>query len=247
MRRLAARIVKGLFRILGFRLERLPSGDPYEFAPRPEDRNLWIQRLGIRTVLDVGGHTGESALQFRSILPEAMIYSFEPLKDCFAELERNVAGRPNHRAFNVALGDSRGTAEIHRSGYSASSSLLPMADLHKSAYPFSAESTRELIQVETLDSLAPSLKLEPAILMKIDTQGFEKSVLQGAAATLPRIKLIIVETSFGELYSGQPRFPEIYRLLETAGFEYIGSWDQFLNPKDGTPLQQDAIFLRPAP
>lgn len=245
MRRSAARAVKGLFRSLGFALERLPSGDAFAFAPRPEDRNLWIRKLGIRTVLDVGGHTGESAMQFRAILPDAMIYSFEPLRECFAELQRNLAGRPRHAAFNVALGGERGRSEIHRSEYSASSSLLPMADLHKSAYPFSAESSPETITVETLDALAPTLELEQPILMKIDTQGFEKSVLQGAAATLPRVKLLIVETSFLELYRNQPRFPEIYRILEAAGFEYRGSWDQFLNPKDGEPLQQDAIFLRP--
>jgi FkbM family methyltransferase len=242
-----SRAIKGIFRTLGFRLERIPPGNPYDFAPRPEDRDRWIRDLGIRTVLDVGAHDGESAMQFRAMLPEAMIYSFEPLRDCFARLESVVAGKDLHRVFNLALGSACGRSEIHRSEYSASSSLLPMADLHKSAYPFSAGSTSETIEVQTLDALAPSLGLQPPILMKIDTQGFEKQVLIGAEATLPGIKLLIVETSFGELYQGQPRFPEIYRMLEGAGFEYRGSWDQFLSPKDGTPLQQDAIFLRPGP
>lgn len=247
MSRLVARVIKGMFHSIGFQLERMPPGNPFDFAPRPEDRDRWIRGLGIRTVLDVGAHNGESAQQFRSMLPEAMIYSFEPLHDCFARLEQALAGKDRHRAYNLALGDTPARTEIYRSDYSASSSLLPMAELHKRTYPFSAGSTREDIEVETLDRLAPYLDLELPILLKIDTQGFEKQVLIGAEATLSKIKLLIVETSFGELYQGQSRFPEIYGMLEAAGFEYRGSWDQFLSPRDGTPLQQDAIFLRPDP
>ncbi len=244
MRKFAVGTVKRAFQRFGIRIERIPPTNPLKFEPNPEDRNRWISEMGIKTVLDVGAHIGESALQFRSMLPEAMIYSFEPLPDCFSRLELAVKGRPRHQAFNLALGESSGNAEIHRSAYSPSSSLLPMAHLHKDAYPFSADATRETIQVATLDELAPSLQLTAPILMKIDTQGFEKAVLTGATKTLPRIRLLIIESSFGELYRDQPRFPDIYRMLEAAGFEYRGSWDQFLNPKNGEPLQQDAIFLR---
>jgi hypothetical protein len=119
-----------------------------------------------------------------------------------------------------------------------------MAELHKAAYPFSAGSSVDETPLETLDSVASRLALEPEILLKIDTQGYEKQVLAGAAQTLPRVKLIIVETSFAELYVGQARFPEIYALLAERGFEYRGAWDQFTSPKDGMPLQQDAIFVR---
>jgi hypothetical protein len=56
---------------------------------------------------------------------------------------------------------------------------------------------------------------------------------------------VIVETSFVELYEGQPLFGEVYSQLLEQGFRYIGSWDQFLDPQNGRPLQQDGIFLRP--
>jgi len=237
--------LRAALRSAGFTVNRIPPEDAYRFFPKPENRFLWLRELGIRTVLDVGAHTGESALQFREILPDAAIYSFEPLKDCFQELEKNLSGLSGCRAFNVAIGDQMGTGTIHRSAYSASSSLLPMADLHKSAYPFSAAESTEIISIETLDSVCSRLDLREEILIKIDTQGFEKNVLMGAIGILERTRLIIVETSFGELYRDQPRFPEIYRMLESLGFEYRGSWDQFLNPKDGIPIQQDGIFLRP--
>lgn len=243
---IAKKAFKEALRRAGFALKRIPPEESYDFAPRPENRHLWLRNLGIRTILDVGGHTGESALQFREIFPDAMIYSFEPLRDCFLELEQRLAGMANRKAFNVAIGDKPGTGTIHRNAYSASSSLLPMADLHKTAYPFTSGETAEEISIDTLDAMAPRLDLNPGILLKIDTQGFEKNVLLGAAGMLGRVKIIIVETSFGELYKDQARFPEIYRLLEGYGFEYRGSWDQFHNPKDGAPIQQDGIFIRAA-
>jgi FkbM family methyltransferase len=244
MNGMAKRTLKGLFASMGIAIQRIPKDDGKEFAPRAENRYKWLRGMGFGTVLDVGGHIGESALQFREILPQTRIYSFEPLGDCFRKLKENLAGTADHLAFNVAIGAVPGKGTIHRSDYSPSSSLLPMADLHKSAYPFSAAAHEETIVIETLDSMAPKLELRGEILLKIDTQGFEKQVIAGAQATLPKVRLIIVETSFAELYRDQARFPEIYRMLADKGFEYRGSWDQFQNPADGMPLQQDAMFLR---
>jgi FkbM family methyltransferase len=237
--------LKRMIRSLGYDLTALPGEADYRFAPRPEDRHKWLQSMGIRTILDVGAHTGESALEFRRIFPEAMIYSFEPIRDCFLQLEARTAGMGRQKSFNVALGDAEGKGEIHRSEYSPSSSLLEMGGLHKSAYPFSAAERVEPIQLRTLDGMAPSLDLTGEVLLKIDTQGFELKVLKGGENTLRAVRIVIVEASFGELYRGQPRFPEVYRWLEERGFEYRGSWDQFHNPKDGMPIQQDGIFIRP--
>jgi FkbM family methyltransferase len=235
--------VRAVFKSMGYTINRIPGDEQYRFGPRPEDRYKWIQGMGIRTILDVGAHAGEGAEQFAALFPEAMIYSFEPLGDCFRQLQAKIADRANHVAFNVALGDKPGRGEIHRSAFSPSSSLLEMTDLHKKAYPFSANEKIEAIEIRTLDTVAPELKLASTVLLKIDTQGFEKNVLLGGEHTLPQIKIIIVETSFAELYRGQPRFPEIYRWLEERGFEYRGSWDQFNNPRDGMPIQQDGIFI----
>jgi FkbM family methyltransferase len=236
--------VRSVFKSMGYTINRIPGDEQYKFGPRPEDRYKWIQGMGIRTILDVGAHAGESAEQFAVLFPEAMIYSFEPLRDCFHLLQSKIADRANHRAFNVALGDKPGCGEIHRSAFSLSSSLLEMTDLHKKALPFSANAKTEAIEIRTLDSMTPELKLASSVLLKIDTQGFEKNVLLGGERTLPQIKIIIVELSFAELYRGQPLFPEINRWLEERGFEYRGSWgSQLNNPKDGMPLQQDGIFI----
>ena len=241
MRKLAASGARAVLGRLGLQVSRTPT---YAFEPRPEDRYRWLEAFGFGTVLDVGAHEGESARQFHRLFPRATVHSFEPLPDAFAKLEQSLAGMPRQQCHHLALGERTGTAPIHRSSFSQSSSLLEMADLHKDAYPFSAGSSFAETPIETLDSVAARIPFEPEILLKIDTQGYEKQVLGGAEQTLARVKLIIVETSFAELYVGQARFPEIYSLLAERGFEYRGAWDQFASPKDGMPLQQDAIFVR---
>src|SRR5688500_15295819 len=75
----------------------------------------WILNAHIRTVLDIGGNTGQFARAIRELLPEAYIYSFEPLSDCFDELQRTMNGTNKFQAFNTALDDHEGDAIINRS------------------------------------------------------------------------------------------------------------------------------------
>ncbi len=179
-------------------------------------------------------------MSYRAIFPEAMIYSFEPQSDCYQQLRSNLVHDPKQRCFNLALGSAPGSMTMHRSAFSASSSLLEMADLHKDAFPFTAPETLERVEVDTLDRIAGALDLQREILLKIDTQGYEKSVLLGGIQTLELVRLVIVELSFSELYRGQPLYAEVAGFLASLGFEYRGSVGQLYHPADGTPLQQDS-------
>jgi len=200
--------------------------------------------MNIKTIIDVGAHAGESALQFHQIFPNVKIYSFEPLHDCFVKLNATMKNVPNFKAFNLALGDAKGRLEMHRSKFSDSSSLLKMGELHKEAFPYSSGESLETVEVDALDNIAQELDLEDNILLKVDVQGYEHKVIMGSRNILNRIKLIIIETSFHELYEGQPLFHDIYELLFKQGFVYAGSWGELKSPLDGVPLQQDSIFIR---
>lgn len=59
-------------------------------------------------------------------------------------------------------------------------------------------------------------------------------------------EIILIETSFSELYVGQPLFAEIYQYLSENGFRYTGNVGQMLSPLDGTILQEDSVFRREA-
>lgn len=247
MKSLIKEFIKKLFTLIGFRItrtEELIAGDEYKFAPSQEDKFKWIQNMNIKTIIDIGAHIGESALQFHELFPNAKIYSFEPLHDCYMQLNDTMKNVPNFRSFNLALGDKEGRLQIHRSEFSPSSSPLKMAKLHEETFPFSAGYALETADVKTLDNIAQELDLENNILLKIDVQGYEDRVIIGSRRILGRVKVIIIETSFNELYEGQPLFSDIYELLHENGFIYAGSWGELKSPLDGAPLQQDSIFIR---
>jgi len=200
--------------------------------------------MNIRTIIDVGANVGQSAVEFRKIFPDAKIYSFEPLHDCFVQMNANLRNVPNFKSFNLALGEEKKKLNMHRSKYSLSSSLRKMGKLHKEVFPKSAGETLETVDVDTLDNIAQELELEDNILLKIDVQGYEDKVFEGARNILGRIKVIIVETSFCELYEGQPLFSDIYELLHKQGFVYSGiSCGDLLSRLDGAHLSQDSIFI----
>jgi FkbM family methyltransferase len=244
--------LKGLFSFLGFQIIRshlgilITKGEliTYKLSPLEEDKFKWLQDMNINTVIDVGAHKGEFALQLYSILPKAQFYCLEPLHDIFLELQNNLKELPNFKLFNFAVGDRAGETEMYRSDFSPSSSLRKMATLHKETYPFSSGEQVEKVTVTTLDELTKELKIEDNLLLKIDVQGYEDRVIRGASNILACSKIIIIETSFCQLYEGQALFGDIYKMLDEQGFVYSGNWEETKSPSDGTPLQQDSIFIR---
>jgi len=205
---------------------------------------LWLEGAGIQTVIDIGAHTGSFAYAIRSYLPLAQIYSFEPLADCFQILTRNLDRGGRFQAFNVALGNEQGEIAMQRSEFSPSSSILPMAEAHKQAFPWTAKTEPVLVRIQRLDDFARQLRLERKVLLKIDVQGYELEVLQGGMGTLNAIDYVNVECSFQVLYKGQASFHQVYEFLTSRGFAYAGSWGQMFSPRDGSILQINALFVR---
>ena len=205
---------------------------------------LWLQNMGINTVIDIGANTGQSAKLFHNILPDSFIYSFEPLDDCFLQLNSKMKNVHNFKSFKIALGDKKGLQKMHKNDSTPSSSLLEMDDLHKKLFPFTSHETIETIEIDTLDNIAAKLDLRTNILLKIDVQGYEDKVLIGGMNTLKHVKVIIIEVTFKELYKGQPLFSDIYDIMYKNGFALSGIFgDELKNPNDGTPLQADCIFI----
>ncbi|GAG93970.1 unnamed protein product, partial [marine sediment metagenome] len=81
----------------------------------------WLTKAGIKTVLDIGAHTGTWARTVNYLLPNALIYSFEPIQKSFIALQEKMSGVTRHKAFNVALGEQSGETELNLNDFSASS------------------------------------------------------------------------------------------------------------------------------
>ena len=80
--------------------------------------------------------------------------------------------------------------------------------------------------------------------LKIDTQGFERSVLAGAEQTVPRLVGLQLELSFVTLYEGGILADEAISWCYDRGFVLVGLDQGFTDP-GGAVLQADGVFLRP--
>jgi len=204
----------------------------------------WLLEANIKTVFDIGANVGQFASLIHEVLPTATIYSFEPLEDCCEELKQRMGKISNFRAFNIALSDTDGELEFHRNEHLPSSSVLPVADLHRQNYPFAAKEYLTKVKTAKLDDVAIDLKIEDNLLIKIDVQGFEDKIIAGGKNIIRQAKILILETSFQPLYAGQPLFEDIYDSLKEY-FRYMGSLGEpIIDRIYGSPLFEDSIFVK---
>jgi FkbM family methyltransferase len=204
----------------------------------------WFKSLGIDTVLDIGSNTGQFTRTILALLPNAKIYSFEPLPDCFKELDKFTKSHSNVTAFNLGIGDQSGLLSFEQNAFSPSSSFLKMTDVHKEAFVNTKNSSTVEVKIAMLDEIASEFEIGSSLLIKIDVQGYEDKVLKGGEQTIKQAKIVIVETSFVPLYEQQPLFDDIYTVFKDWGFNYIGMLEQASDPNTGQILQGDAIFVK---
>lgn len=233
-------LVKKFFSLVGLKISRIDDRRVSE-----ANQFKWLEQFSVNTIIDVGASKGNSVLGFRRLFPKSAIYAFEPLHDCFALMQNKTRDLVNLHLYNLALSDQAGEANIFRSSYSGASSLRPMTQLHKTLFPNTAGQTLGNVKIDTLDNVLKSEVLADNILVKLDVQGYEDKVIKGGMNIMNRAKLVICETSYRPFYEGQPLFGDINRMLESLGFSYSGVWgEEFKNPTDGRPLQQDSIFIK---
>ena len=138
--------------------------------------------------LDVGANIGLAALALAPLLPQGRILAVEPSPATAAALRRTLAlnaleGRVAVEA--VALGAVPGEAEFHAARHSAGAHLLEAGTLGGAGLP------RLRVPVDTVDALVARHRLGRLDLIKIDVEGFETEVLDGAAATLARFRPVV--------------------------------------------------------
>jgi FkbM family methyltransferase len=174
------------------------------------------------------------------------IISFEPLSEAHRILTRNSRSDDQWKVPSpVAVGDAEGKIKIHIAGNSVSSSALGMLDAHRDGAPESAFIGTEHVRVATLDSLLQSmLGSKRQMFLKIDTQGYEGKVLDGARNTLAATCGLQIELSLVPLYEGQALFNALLERLHAAGFKLWAIQPGFYNKATGRMLQVDAVLFR---
>lgn len=234
-------IIKKCVRTFGVDITRYPARSSDEAK---------IQRLlnyfGINLVFDVGANVGQYARSIRRAGYDGKIISFEPLSEAHSELERTSKNDPNWIiAPRTAVGNMDGEITINISSNLVSSSIANMLDAHVEAGPDSKYVGSERVTIAKLDSICPShIHDTDSVFLKIDTQGYESQVIDGALNILPRVKGLQLELSLAPLYEGQLLFIEMVQKVVALGFELHYILPGFTNAQSGRLLQADGIFFR---
>lgn len=178
----------------------------------------FIENRSINLVLDVGANTGQFAQSLRRRGYTGRIISFEPVKEVFKELE-NAARRDDlWTTTNLALAASSGVMWINVSKISEFSSFNNLTETARNFDPNTEVKASESVVVKTLDEAAPSKDVSSNIFLKIDTQGYERPVLEGAKETLKHVKGILLELPIIHLYKGNWLFHEAVAYMKELGF-----------------------------
>lgn len=199
----------------------------------------------IECVFDVGANAGQYAQSIRDLGYKNKIISFEPLSAAHKILKRNASNDDSWLVHErAALGKCDGISMIHISGNSFSSSLRPMLEEHISAAPESVYIADEEVKVTALDSVFNAYKATRGNnFLKIDTQGYEKDVLDGCKVNLKNFAAVQLELSVVQLYEGAELYDYFFSYLTDNGFEIWDLKPGYKNPKTGRMLQFDGVFI----
>jgi FkbM family methyltransferase len=212
--------------------------------------NILLRSNKTTVVIDIGGSYGQYGKLIRRGGYRGLIYSFEPLVEDFKILQDVAKSDGMWSTHNFAIGESISSTKLYVAGNNVSSSILPMMKLHEDEAPGSSYRGYETIKCITLDSFMKSINLLPSDLLhiKIDVQGFERHVLEGAKELLsnPKVRSVEIELSTAELYLGQADWVEITNTLRELEFELFSISGGFFESSTSRLLQFDAIFAREA-
>lgn len=162
--------------------------------------------------IDVGCHEGEFIDLFLKFAPNGKHVGFEPLPDYYEHLKKNY---PSNCSFhNLALSNEKGTSTFN---YVISNPAY--SGLQKRKYDKEGEQdTTIMVDKDRLDAIIPTT--DRVDFIKIDVEGGEYQVLQGAMQLLQRHKpIVIFEHGLGaaDVYHTTPEM--IYDLFKECGMQ----------------------------
>ncbi|WP_339889645.1 FkbM family methyltransferase [uncultured Flavobacterium sp.] len=215
--------------------------------PTPElDRRIKLLKdYNIDVVIDVGANIGQYGSELRNIGYNGRIISFEPTSEAFAKLKKASSKDNSWEVHNISLGERDGESTINISKNSVSSSILKDLPQLTNSAPEATFVTTETITINKLDTLFSQLNLKDKnIYLKIDTQGYEKMVLDGAKDSLIKIAGIQIEMALIPSYEGSLTFEEMSNFLKYMDFKLTTIESGHYDKNTGKLLEVDGVFFK---
>ena len=223
----------------------VPSSAAPEWPERMFLKRL-LARLDVDCVLDVGANLGQYAVELRLIGFKGLVISFEPTPSLHAQIDRWSKSHPNWITMQVALGKEAGTLPLN---------LMAVSTLNSFHRPSTAETERFApvntvvetieVRVETLNELLPKLQAQYGFrrpFLKMDTQGHDVDVFDGADKVHDRIVGLQSEVSVKRIYESTLTWTDAIAHYQQAGFDLAGLYA--VNPHETELCELDCFMTR---
>ena len=168
-------------------------------------------------VVDIGANLGEFGLFFsRKFHPnyDCQVIFFEPDPIEFAALSKNVS-KTNHTAVCKALWKEKGSLTFYHSNQTGDSTLIKPHEFDSTSTLMTSTLDFELEQLETVP---PDAIID---LIKIEAEGAEPEILQGAMSTLRRTKYVVVDCGPERGIKKESTLMSTVHFLQEHGFLWI--------------------------
>lgn len=209
---------------------------------------MLVQNQAIDLVIDVGANTGQFAESLYDFGYTGRVISFEPVSGPYDQLLKRSRPYPHWTvAERSAIGAMDGEIEINVTDDTVFSSVLEIKDSYVSHNPKSRIVGKEKIPVHRLDSIADNYIKSPGerILLKVDTQGYEKQVLDGAQQLLKRVHGLKIEIPLYAIYEHTEfSFYEIIDFARTHGFQPYSFNVEGVDLHTGRVNTMDGLFFK---
>lgn len=183
--------------------------------------------LGVDLVLDVGANQG----QYRDFLRNEVEYrgviaSFEPIPELYQALVARSKSDPAWHVENVALGGAAGQLSFNVMNTTEFSSFLTPNHEQTTRFAESNAVARTIkVEVETLNRVLPILRARHrprGIYLKVDTQGYDRQVIEGGSDVLDDFVALQTEMSVTQIYDGMTDYRDMLGFLQGRGFSPSG-------------------------
>ncbi len=194
---------------------------------------LHLRRRGFHpaTIIDVG--VADGTIELYRHFDDPYLVLVEPMTE-FRRAIDGILRRYRGEAHFVAAGPEDG--EI---GFIFDDNI---ADLHNSKPATNDGAYNRTVPMRRLDSLVTNVAA-PALL-KIDVEGFELGVVDGASKLMASVEVAILETRLIDVVGGTSIFSEVCAHMAAEGFEVYDIIDTLARPLDDAMILCDIVFVR---
>jgi FkbM family methyltransferase len=219
---------KKFIKYTGYAALRMLPGKIKGLVPQGFDLCLDLKKLPKpiqpKVIFDVGANHGQSAIKYSKWFPKSEIHCFEPVPRTMEILKNNTKSFKNIHYHEYGLSNHAGTERINL----LSDDSMSTFHLHPSDVDMKVGQLN--VEVRSIDEVMDELNINYIDLLKVDAEGADLEVLQGASQAFSeeRVAFVQVESGMNPLNDRHIPFDHFNELMK--GFHYLpfGMYEQHL-------------------